>query len=307
VGALFSLAQSADVFVEAFRPGVAERLGFGPETLLAQNARLIYARMTGWGQDGPLSQKAGHDINYIALSGALEPLGRAGERPHAPANLLGDFAGGGAFLALGILSALYERDRSGVGQVIDAAMVDGSSVLTSFLYGMRSAGLWSAGRGANVLDGGASFYDTYETSDGKYMAVGAVEPKFYADLLTGLGIEARRQPGPSGWARERAEFDGIFRTRTRDEWLTAFAGLDACVTPVLTAAEAAVHPHNVARHSFVDVDGMVQPAPAPRFSRTPTSNPSAKDANGRDPALTLSRWGMAKAEIDDLVTAGIAS
>jgi alpha-methylacyl-CoA racemase len=306
VEALLALIRSADVFVEGFRPGVAERLGFGPTEMLEVNPRVIYARMTGWGQEGPLASRAGHDINYIALSGALEPLGRAGERPNAPANLLGDFGGGGTFLALGILAALFERERSGQGQVIDAAMVDGSATLTSFLYGMRAAGRWNGGRGENVLDGGASFYDTYETADGRYLAVGAVEPQFYADLLRGLGLEQRRQPDEAGWAAERTEFAAIFLTKSRDEWMDVYASLDACVTPVLTAAEAAIHPHNVARNSFVDVDGLTQPAPAPRFSRTPSPAPSAMDAGGRDPGATLRRWGLSDGEAAALLAEGFA-
>lgn len=303
VAAIRRLVEEADVFVEGFRPGVAERLGLGPDDLLALNPRLIYARMTGWGQTGPLSSRAGHDINYIALAGALEPIGRAGERPDAPLNLLGDFAGGGAFLALGVLAAVVERQTSGRGQVIDAAMVDGASTLMSFLHGMRAAGQWQGERGTNLLDGGASFYDTYETSDGKYMAVGAVEPQFYAALLRGLGLETegRDHLDPAHWAEEGERFRRAFRTRTRAEWTGVFADLDACVTPVLSPWEAHVHPHHVARESFIDVGGIVQPAPAPRFGRSHPATPAPVDDGGRDPGATLASWGLSPDEVADLL------
>ena len=304
------LAEQADVFVEGFRPGVTERLGLGPDDLLAANPRLIYARMTGWGQEGPLSAQGGHDINYIALAGALEPLGRASERPHAPHNVLGDFAGGGAFLALGVLAAVVERQTSGRGQVIDAAMVDGASTLMSFLHGMHAAGRWSGDRGTNLLDGGAAFYETYETSDGGYMAVGAVEPQFYAALLQGLGLDPL--PGldhlhPGEWAADSERFRMAFLGRTRAEWTEVFAGLDACVTPVLTPWEAHEHPHHVARGSFVEVDGIIQPAPAPRFDRSVPPTPRAKDAGGRDAAATLASWGLAADEVADLLRSAAIS
>ncbi|MBM2616279.1 CoA transferase [Actinoplanes sp. LDG1-06] len=276
VGELLSLTERADVLVEGYRPGVAERLGFGPAVCFERNPGLVYARMTGWGQEGPLAARAGHDIDYIALAGALEPLGRAGERPHAPLNLLGDFAGGGMLLAVGVLAALVERSRSGRGQVVDAAMVDGSALLTTFLHGLIDSGLWHGGRGANMLDGGAPFYDTYETSDGGFMAVGAIEPAFYQALLTGLGLGDQELPSPyeeTGWPVLRSTFEARFRTRTRDEWTSIFAGLDACVAPVLTPAEAPAHPHNRERRAFVDVSGLTQPAPAPRFGRTPAKDP----------------------------------
>jgi alpha-methylacyl-CoA racemase len=275
VDRLLRLAERADVLVEAFRPGVAERLGFGPGVCEKINPGLVYARMTGWGQHGPLAGRAGHDIGYIAGAGALEPLGRAGERPHAPLNLIGDFAGGGMLLAVGVLAALLERTRSGRGQVVDAAMVDGSALLTAFLHGMIGAGAWPYPRGANLLDGGAPFYDTYRTADGGYMAVGALEPAFYAALLSGLRLDGDpalpEQYDRSGWPVLRARFADRFATRTRAEWTTVFETLDACVSPVLSPAEATAHPHNRARATFVEVAGVLQPAPAPRFERTPAA------------------------------------
>ena len=290
---LLRLADRADVLVEGFRPGVAERLGFGPQVCRARNPRLVYARMTGWGQHGPLAPRAGHDIDYIALAGALEPLGRAGQPPHAPMNLLGDFAGGGMLLAVGVLAALLERQRSGAGQVVDAAMVDGSALLTAFLHGMAGAGRWPGPRGTNLLDGGAPFYDTYATADGGFMAVGALEPRFYAELLRGLGLDGDpdlpAQDDPAGWDRLRGRFAERFAQRTRDEWAEVFARVDACVAPVLSPAEAPSHPHNRARGTFVTVGDEVQPAPAPRFSRTPAPPPSpAQDAGSV--AAVLSEW-----------------
>ncbi|MEV4481917.1 CaiB/BaiF CoA transferase family protein [Micromonospora coxensis] len=285
VADLLRLVERADVLVEAYRPGVAERLGLGPQTCQERNPRLVYARMTGWGQQGPLAQRAGHDIDYIAVAGALEPLGRAGERPHAPLNLIGDFAGGGMLLAVGVLAALLERERSGVGQVVDAAMVDGSALLTSFLHGMLGAGLWPAPRGGNLLDGGAPFYDTYRTADDGFMAVGALEPAFYAALLAGLGLAEEDLPAqydPSGWPQLRRRFTERFAQRTRDEWSEVFADLDACVAPVLAPTEAHRHPHNAARDTFVTVDGEVQPAPAPRFGRTPAPVPRPAPDPQRD-------------------------
>ena len=276
VASLLRLASRADVLVEGYRPGVAERLGFGPAAVETINPGLVYARMTGFGQDGPLAQRAGHDIGYIALAGLLEPLGRAGERPHAPYNLLGDFAGGGLLLALGVLAALLERERSGRGQVVDAAMVDGSALLSAFHSGMLANGLWAHPRGENTIDGGAPFYDTYRTSDGGFVAVGSLEPAFYAALLDGLGLAGSDLPEQydrDGWPVLRQRFAERFASRTRDEWATVFADVDACVTPVLTPAEAPDHPHNRARRTFVEVGGYAQPAPAPRFGRTPPPVP----------------------------------
>ncbi len=300
---LLRLAESADVLVEGFRPGVAERLGFGPEACAARNPRLVYGRMTGWGQDGPLAPTAGHDIDYIAISGALSLVGREGEAPVPPVNLIGDFGGGGMLLALGVLAALLERERSGVGQVVDAAMVDGSALITSFVYGARAVGAWQDRRGVNLLDTGAPFYDTYRTADDGYVAVGALEPKFYAELLAGLGLSGAGLPGQhdrAGWPELRTRFAEVFATRTRDEWAEAFAGSDGCVAPVLSPAEAPGHPHNVARGTFANVGGVVQPAPAPRFSRSAAQVPAAPPRPGADTDAVLSEIGYGASEIAGL-------
>jgi len=287
------IIEAADVFVEGFRPGVTERLGLGPDHLLARNPRLVYARMTGWGQDGALAARAGHDINYIALAGALEPIGRAGERPVPPLNLIGDFAGGGMLLALGVIAALYERERSGAGQVVDAAMVDGAALLTAFLHGMHANGLWNEERGTNALDGGAPFYDTYECADGRYVAVGCVEPQFFAQLVAGLEIDAELpfHLDPRGWPEIREQLRAAFKQRPRDEWAKLFADTDACVTPVLSPWEAPEHPHNQQRQLFVEIGGVCQPAPAPRFSRTPATLPRPSEPASGDAAEVLARWG----------------
>jgi alpha-methylacyl-CoA racemase len=303
IAVLLQLIARADVLVEGFRPGVAERLGFGPQVCLERQPRLVYARMTGWGQDGPLAGAAGHDIDYIALAGALEPIGRAGEPPLAPLNLLGDFGGGGMLLAVGILAALLERERSGRGQVVDAAMVDGSALLASFIYGLRAAGVWQDQRGSNLLDSGAPFYDTYPTADGKFVAVGALEPRFFAELLGRLGLDAAGLPGQydrSGWPALRAALAAAFARRTQAEWMAVFDGSDACVAPVLGLGEAPAHPHNVARATFVDVGGVCQPAPAPRFSRTPAGVPAPPPAPGRDTDAVLAEAGYTPAEITEL-------
>jgi alpha-methylacyl-CoA racemase len=307
VGLLLRLVAGADVLVEGFRPGVAERLGFGPEVCAGRNPRLVYGRMTGWGQDGPLAPTAGHDIDYIAIAGALFPIGRAGERPVPPLNLVADFGGGGMLLALGILAALIERERSGFGQVVDAAMVDGSALLTSFLYGLRAAGAWRDERGVNLLDGGAPFYDTYETAGGGAVAVGALEAKFYAELLAGLGLAGEDLPGQhdrAGWPVLRARFAEVFASRTRDEWAEVFAGSDGCVAPVLSPAEAHRHPHNVARGTFAEVGGVVQPAPAPRFGRTPAGPPEAAPVPGADTDAVLAELGCPPDEIAALRASG---
>jgi alpha-methylacyl-CoA racemase len=304
---LLRLVASADVLVEGFRPGVAERLGFGPQTCAERNPRLVYGRMTGWGQDGPLAPTAGHDIDYIAISGALSLVGRAGEPPVPPVNLLGDFGGGGMLLALGVLAALLERERSGLGQVVDAAMVDGSALLTSFVYGLRAAGAWQDARGVNLLDTGAPFYDTYQTSDGGYVAVGALEAKFYAELLAGLGLSGADLPGQhdrAGWPVLRARFAKVFATRTRDEWAEVFAGSDGCVAPVLNAAEAPAHPHNAQRGTFAEVGGVVQPAPAPRFGRSAAGTPAAPPRPGADTGAVLAELGCGAAEIAALRASG---
>jgi len=301
------LAAVADVFVEGFRPGVAERLGIGPDVLIDANPRLVYGRMTGWGQDGPLAPRAGHDINYIAIAGALEPIGRAGQRPHAPQNLLGDFAGGGMLMALGIVAALHERAQSGRGQVVDAAMVDGAALLTTFMHGMHANGMWEGERGTNILDGGASFYETYETADGGFMAVGCVEPLFYAEFLHTLGLDDPELPfqiDAGAWPEMKKLIGEAFLQKTRAEWTAIFADSDACVSPVLSPWEAHEHPHNRARGAFVEVNGVLQPAPAPRFSRTPTARPVPPDDGGRDVAATLAQWGFAGDDIALLTSAG---
>ncbi|HEV2244021.1 MAG TPA: CaiB/BaiF CoA-transferase family protein [Streptosporangiaceae bacterium] len=304
---LLRLAERADVLVEGFRPGVAERLGFGPEVCAARNPRLVFARMTGWGQDGPLAPTAGHDIDYIAISGALSLVGRAGERPVPPVNLLGDFGGGGMLLALGVVAALLERERSGLGQVVDAAMVDGSAVLTSFVYGLRAMGAWQDARGVNLLDGGAPFYDTYETADRGYVAVGALEPQFYAALLAGLGLSGAGLPHQNdraGWPVLRARFTEVFASRTRDEWAEVFAGTDGCVAPVLSPAEAPGHPYNSSRGTFTDVGGLAQPAPAPRFGRSAADTPSPPPRPGADTDAVLADLDHMAAEIEALRASG---
>jgi alpha-methylacyl-CoA racemase len=308
VDLLLRLIESADVLVEGFRPGVAERLGFGPDVCAGRNPGLVFARMTGWGQHGPLAHTAGHDIDYIAISGALGMVGRAGESPVPPVNLIGDFGGGGMLMALGILAALVERARSGVGQVVDAAMVDGSALLTSFVYGLRAAGGWRDARGTNLLDGGAPFYDTYATADGEFVAVGALEPQFYAALLHGLGLADADLPDQHdrvGWPVLRQRFAAIFAQRTRAEWEQVFAGTDACVSPVLSLAEAPAHPHAVARNAFLAVGDVTQPAPAPRFGRTPADSPSPPPRPGADTDAVLVDLGLSASEIADLRSRGV--
>ncbi|HEY8525085.1 MAG TPA: CaiB/BaiF CoA-transferase family protein [Acidimicrobiales bacterium] len=271
VEVVLKLVEGADALFEGFRPGVAERLGVGPDVCLERNPRLVYGRMTGWGQDGPLADAAGHDINYIALAGALEPIGRRGEAPVPPLNLVGDFGGGGMLLAFGIACGIIEAQRSGKGQVIDAAMVDGAAALMTMTHSFRAMGVWQDERGTNMLDTGAHFYDVYETADGKYVSIGSIEPQFYAELLKRLGLEDEELP----WQMDRAQwpalkerFAALFRTKTRDEWCELMEGTDVCFAPVLSIPEAIEHPHNKARGTFVEVAGIPQPGPAPRFSRT---------------------------------------
>jgi alpha-methylacyl-CoA racemase len=297
------LVERADVFVEGYRPGVAERLGLGPDECLARNPRLVYGRMTGWGQDGPMAAAAGHDINYIGIAGALDAIGRPGDRPVPPLNLVGDFGGGGLLLAMGLLAALYERAGSGRGQVVDASMVDGAALLTTQLHGMHAAGLWGNGRGANTLDGGAPFYDTYRTSDGRYVAVGAIEQRFWAELLHVLDLDGEPLPdraNPDNWPAVREILATRIATRTRDEWAKLAEGTDACLTPVLSPWEAAAHPHNAARGTFVPVGGVVQPAPAPKFTRTPPARPTPPSPTGSDTDAVLVELGLTTDEISAL-------
>jgi alpha-methylacyl-CoA racemase len=304
---LLRLIADADVLVEGFRPGVAERLGFGPDVCLERNPRLVFARMTGWGQDGPLAATAGHDIDYIAVAGSLYPIGRAGERPVPPLNLVGDFGGGGMLLAVGVLAALLERERSGRGQVIDAAMVDGSALLASFIHGLRAAGAWQDERGSNVLDGGAPFYDTYETADGKFISLGSLEPQFYAELIEKLGLSDADLPSQmdrSGWDTLREKFTALFKTKTRDEWSTILEHTDTCFAPVLTMSEAADHPHIKARDTVVEHDGVLQPAPAPRFSRTPGAITRRAAQPGQHTDEALADWGFGPDELAKLRDAG---
>jgi alpha-methylacyl-CoA racemase len=308
VAAAVLLARKADALIEGFRPGVMERLGLGPDVLLAANPQLVYGRMTGWGQDGPLAPRAGHDINYIALSGVLNAIGRKGEAPVPPLNLVGDFGGGGLMLAFGIVAALLAVQRSGRGQVVDAGMVEGAAVLAAMFSGMLHEGSWTETRGDNALDSGAPWYDTYETSDGRHVAIGAIEAKFYAALLERLGLAAERLPAQhdrAGWPELRRRFAAAFRSKTRDEWCRVFEGSDACFAPVLTFSEARTHPHNVARRAHVSVGGVEQPAPAPRFTATPGAvrrPPPERGALGRE---ALADWGFARAEIDRLASLGV--
>ena len=308
VDAALALAQRADAIVEGFRPGVMERMGLGPDRLLERNPKLVYGRMTGWGQDGPLAARAGHDIDYIALSGALHVIGPAGGEPVPPLNLVGDFGGGGMLLAFGIACALFEAQRSGKGQVVDAAMVEGASLLTTMFWGMLAGKRWSDERGTNVLDSGAPWYDTYATKDGQFVAIGAIEPKFYDELLVRLGLSTESLPDQNdraGWPALRARFAAEFRTRTRDDWCRLFEGSDACFAPVLTFSEAAAHPHAIARKGHVSVGNVTQPAPAPRFSRTPgavRAAPPERGARGRE---ALVEWGFTAEEIDGLAAHGL--
>ena len=287
------LCRTADGLIEGFRPGVMERLGLAPDVLLADNPRLVYGRMTGWGQDGPLALAAGHDINYIALSGVLSTVGRAGEKPVPPVNYAGDFGGGGMLLAFGMAAALVAVQRGGPGQVVDAAMTEGSSLLAGMLRWLGATGRWRDSRGTNLLDGGAHFYDSYETADGRYVAIGAIEPQCYALLLEKLGLSGdpgfRAQLDPAAWPALKERLAGIFLTKTREEWCALLEGTDSCFAPVLSLAEAPEHPHNVARGAFVEVGGMVQPAPAPRYSATPTDRPRPPGAAGADNDALLGR------------------
>ena len=299
VATVLDLVARADALIEGFRPGVTERLGIGPDECLARNPRLVYGRMTGWGQTGPMAPMAGHDMNYIAIGGALGAIGRPDERPQPPLNLVGDFGGGGMLLAFGIACGIIEARTSGQGQVVDAAMVDGTAVLTTFMHGFMAMGLWTDQRGVNMLDTGAHYYEVYECADGKFLSVAAIEPQFYAELLERTGLaddpDFARQNDRSMWPVLKERLAAVIATRTRDEWAEIFDGSDACVAPILSLGESTRHPHTVARGTFVDLGGVVQPAPAPRFSRTTASIQRPPSHPGQHTDEVLTEWGVADA------------
>jgi alpha-methylacyl-CoA racemase len=307
IEAVLKLVEKADALIEGFRPGVTERLGLGPDVCLKRNPRLIYGRMTGWGQEGPLAHAAGHDINYIALSGALHSFGRRGDAPVPPLNLVGDFGGGALYLALGVVAGLLEAQKSGKGQVVDAAMVDGAASLMTAIYGMHGSGFWNNERGDNILDTGAHYYEVYETKDGKYVSIGSIEGKFYAELLEKSGLKGEKLPHQqdrSQWPAMKDRLKTIFRAKTRDEWCKIMEGSDICFAPVLSMDEAPQHPHNKHRGTFVEAGGVTQPGPAPRFSRTPSKiqHPPAKPGEHTEEALR--DWGFASADLDALRKCG---
>ncbi|MCC6849423.1 MAG: CoA transferase [Deltaproteobacteria bacterium] len=297
------LVEKADVLIEGFRPGVMERLGLGPDVCAKRNPRLVYGRMTGWGQTGPLAHAAGHDINYISLSGALHAIGRRGEAPVPPLNLVGDFGGGTMYLIMGVLAALVERQASGRGQVVDSAMTDGAASLMTIFYGIEAIGFWKDERGVNMLDGGAHFYDVYETKDGKYVSIGSIEPQFYQLLLKHTGLAGEELPvqfDRDQWPAMKERMAAIFRAKTRDEWCAVMENTDVCFAPVLSMSEAPHHPHNVARGTFAEVKGVVQPAPAPRFSRTPGAIQGPPAHPGQHTDEALADWGFSAADIAQL-------
>ena len=305
---VLKLAERADILIEGFRPGVMEKLGLGPAVCHARNPRLVYGRMTGWGQSGPLAQVAGHDLNYIAVSGALHAIGPADRPPVPPLNLVGDYGGGGMFLALGVVSALLEARASGKGQVVDAAMSDGAATLMAAQYGLQAKGFWHEARGSNFLDGSAPFYGTYACADGKYIAIGPIEPQFYKELVTRCGLDAarmERQWDPARWPRQKEYLAEIFATRSRDAWCALLEGSDTCFAPVLSMAEAPAHAHNVARGTFATSAGVVQPAPAPRFDRTASSLPPPAPQAGQHTAALLAELGMGGADVAALAEAGV--
>ena len=307
IEACLGLIERADMLQEGFRPGVMERLGLGPDVCLKRNPKLVYARITGWGQYGPLSQAAGHDINYIAITGALHAIGRKGERPVPPLNLVGDFGGGGLYLALGMVAALFEAQRSGKGQVVDAAMTDGAASLMGMIYGFKATGFWRDEREVNMLDGGAPFYDTYETKDGKYVAVGSIEPQFYAELRERAGLKDAiwdRQNDREIWPELKQKIAAVFKTKTRDEWSKIMENTDVCFGPVLSMEEAPKHPHNRARQTFIEVDGVIQPNVAPRFSRTPSEVQGPPPRIGQHTTEALRDWGLSASQIEALARAG---
>jgi len=308
VDAVLGLVERAHALYEGFRPGVMEELGLGPDVCLKRNPRLVYGRMTGWGQEGPLARVAGHDINYISLSGALHTIGRPDTSPVPPLNLVGDFGGGGMLLAFGMVCALYEARKSGQGQVIDAAMVDGSAALMAMVYGMHAAGSWVDRRGANLADGGAPFYDAYETADGKWVSVGSIEPQFYSLLLKRTGLEDpefQPQMDRSKWPRLKEKVAAVFKSKSREQWCALMEGSDVCFAPVLTLGESLAHPHNLARKVFLDVEGVMQPAPAPRFSRTPGQIQAPPSPTGARAEKALMRWGFDGEQIQALRQAGV--
>lgn len=303
--AALKLIERADASIEGFRPGVMERLGLSPEVCLARNPPLVYGRMTGWGQAGPLANAAGHDINYIALSGALHAIGEEGRKPVPPLNLVGDFGGGALYLAFGIVCGILHARSSGKGQVVDAAMIDGAASLMSVFYGMYAAGFWKDARGVNLLDSGAPFYDTYQTKDGKWVALGPLEAEFYGELLEKLGIkdeDATARFDRSRWTLVKEKIATVIKTRTRDEWDAVLLGSDACYAPVLSLAEAPCHPHNIARGAFAEIDGVMQPAPAPRFGRTPPEIQGPPRVPQTE--AVLKDWGFSQKEIASLKAAG---
>ena len=308
VETVLRLVETADALFEGFRPGVTERLGLGPDECMARNPRLVYGRMTGWGQDGPMAMAAGHDINYIGLSGALHAIGRPGEKPVPPLNLVGDFGGGGMLLAYGLVCGMLEAQKSGKGQVVDAAMVDGAASLMAMFFTMSAGGMFKTERGTNLLDGGAHFYDTYETKDGKHICIGSIEPQFYALLVEKAELDKERfgvQMDQAKWPEQKAAIAEVFKTRTQDEWCRIMEGTDVCFAPVLSILEAPEHPHNKARGTFVEVDGVMQPAPAPRFSRTTPRISHASPAPGQDSRQVLSDCGFSAEEISGLQKQGV--
>jgi alpha-methylacyl-CoA racemase len=307
VALVLRLVGAADALIEGFRPGVMERLGLGPEPCLARNPKLVYGRMTGWGQTGPLAEAAGHDLNYIALAGVLHSIGRAGQPPTPPLNLVGDFGGGALYLAFGLTCGLLEAQRSGKGQVVDAAMVDGAASLMTMFYALHAAGSFTAARGENALDSGAFFYDVYECADGKYVSVVPIEEKFLEEFLRRMEIDPAEMPPKMDrrrWPEAKAKLAARFKRKTRDEWCRLLEGSDACFAPVLSLAEAPSHPHNLARQSFVELDGIVQPSPAPRFSRTPAGRPTPPEVPGERGITSLAQWGLPPAEIASLKQSG---
>lgn len=299
IEAALRLIENADGLIEGFRPGVCERLGLGPDVCFARNPRLVFGRMTGWGQDGPLAERAGHDINYVALSGTLSMIGRKDGAPVPPINLVGDFGGGGMLLAVGMLAAMLDAQRSGTGQVVDAAMVDGAALLASMMYGFKAMGMWDGGRGNNMLDTGAHFYDVYETKDGKYVSIGGIEPHFYAELLNRLELDPESMPpqhDATRWDESRAIFAERIAEKTRGEWDAVFEGSDACYAPVLEVDEVMAHPHNAHRAPLIEVAGVVQPAPAPRFAKTPVETPSPPSHAGQHTDEVLAEFGFSEDE-----------